>query len=380
MSGQRITAVEYIRGVAMLGVVGIHTGACTLSNPNVNLHLFALLEIVSRFSVPIFFFVSAFGLFRSHPLDKELKYGQFMLRRFRMVLIPYLTWSILYMLHYSLTYHDFYIWKPTLVYKYFLFGLASYQLYFLVILLWFYAFIPLWRWLARAIIRNPFPLLGILLLLQIVFNYYSSYYLRPSAFSNHYLAVLVEYRLSYWVVHYLFVFMLGAVCAARFADFVHFTERFRTAIYCFFVSTLAGMLLFYYYLVYGCQKGPEDAVNLAHQLSPIGVLYTIAAALFLFTLFRQTAVPKPIIPILMLLSEHSYPVYLVHPFLIYYLTQALSMSGLIMTTPVTVLFYLCIITGSLLFAIAIKHLSRTFPFISLFLSGKSIPKRLKSGQ
>ena len=174
--------------------------------------------------------------------------------------------------------------------------------------------------------------------------------------------------------------MLGAVCAARFAEFVHFTERFRTTIYCFFASTLAGMLLLYYYLVYGCQKGPEAAVNLAHQLSPIGVLYTIAAALFLFTLFRQTVLPKPVIPILMLLSEHSYPVYLVHPFLIYYLTSAMSMSGLIMSTPVTALFYVCLITGSLLFAIAIKRLSRTYPLISLLLSGKSTFKPLNSRQ
>ena len=377
MPGQRITAIEYIRGVAMLGVVGIHTGASTLSNPNVNLHLFALLEIVSRFSVPIFFFVSAFGLFRSHPLDEDLNYGHFMLRRFRTVLIPYLTWSILYMLHYSLTYNDYYIWKPTLVYKYFLFGLASYQLYFLVILLWFYAMIPLWRRLARTIIANPLCSFGLLLLLQIAFNYYSSYCLRPSVFNNHYLAVLVEYRLSYWVVHYMFIFMLGAVCAARFEDFVRFTERFRTAIYVFFASTLAGMLIFYYYLVYGCQKTPEAAVNLAHQLSPIGVLYTIAASLFLFALFRTTAIPKPIVPVLALLSEHSYPVYLFHPFLISYLMFVLSKNGLILNVPITAVFYASIIIGSLIFAIALKHLSYTFPFISLLLSGKILSKRIK---
>ncbi len=377
MAGQRITAVEYIRGVAMLGVVGIHTGACTLTNPNVNLHLFALLEIASRFSVPIFFFVSAFGLFRSHPLERELNYGQFMLRRFRTVLFPYLTWSILYMLHYSLLYHDFSIWKPILVYKYFLFGLASYQLYFLVILLWFYAFFPLWRWMARAIIRNPAPLLGILLLLQIVFNYYSCYILRPSDFSNRYWAILIEYRLSYWVVHYLFIFMLGAVCAARLTAFIRFTEQFRTAIYCFFASTLAGMLSFYYYLIFIGQKGPEEAVNIAQQLSPIGILYTLAACLFLFTFFRQAAISKPITSALSLLSEHSYPVYLVHPFLIYYLMKALEAGGFMMTTTVTGLFYLLIVTGSLVFAIALKQLSYPLPLLGLLLAGKSVTRKAK---
>ena len=69
---QRIDSILYIRGLAMLGVVGIHTGSMVLTNPAANIHLVALLEIVSRFSVPIFFFVSAFSLFRQYPLDQPL--------------------------------------------------------------------------------------------------------------------------------------------------------------------------------------------------------------------------------------------------------------------------------------------------------------------
>ena len=38
----RIASIEYIRGLAMLGVIGIHTGAWSLSNSQVNMHLFAL--------------------------------------------------------------------------------------------------------------------------------------------------------------------------------------------------------------------------------------------------------------------------------------------------------------------------------------------------
>ena len=181
MSKQKIHALDYIRGISMLGVVGIHTGSYSLSNPTVNVHLFALLEIVSRFSVPIFFFVSAFGLFLHQDITSKLNYLQFITRRSRAVLVPYLVWSLFYMIHYTFISKDFSIWHPPLVYEYFLFGLASCQLYFLVILLWFYALMPLWRFLVRHIITHPLRNLGILLLLQIIFNYYSSYALLGTA-------------------------------------------------------------------------------------------------------------------------------------------------------------------------------------------------------
>ena len=58
MQKQRIPAIEYIRGISMLGVIGIHTGSQYLSNPASNIHLVAMFEIFTRFSVPIFFFIS----------------------------------------------------------------------------------------------------------------------------------------------------------------------------------------------------------------------------------------------------------------------------------------------------------------------------------
>ena len=106
----------------MLGVVGIHTGSELLSNPQANMHLFAVLEIVSRFSVPIFFFVSAFSLFRQYPLDGPFDAGRFYRRRFARVLLPYLVGSVLYMLHYSWLTADWSIWLPILVYQFFGFG------------------------------------------------------------------------------------------------------------------------------------------------------------------------------------------------------------------------------------------------------------------
>lgn len=373
MSKKRILAVEYIRGISMLGVIGIHTGAYSLSNPFTNIHLFAVLEIFTRFSVPIFFFVSAFGLFISHDVDAKLDYTDFMKRRFRTVLIPYITWSLLYMLHYTVISGDTGIWHYSLLVKYFLFGLASYQLYFLVIMLWFYALMPLWRAAVRWLMRNPARNLTLLLIIQILFNYYSSYVLRP-AFNNHYLNMIVQYRLSYWVFHYIFIFLLGAMCAVQYREFKDLLGMYRKQITVFFTLSLISMLIFYYDLIYSRGYSPEEAVNTAHQLSPIGVVYTIAATLFWFMIFEYITLGNRVESFLTSLGRHSYMIYLVHPLIMYYLTNFLIAKNIMMSAPITIAFFCITVIISLVAAVGVQFLGRYMPFVQTLLTGSKMPK------
>ncbi len=86
----RVSAVEAIRGISMMGVIGIHIGAEYLANPSPNIHLVALFDIGTRFSVPIFFFISAFGLFYGKSPSAPFSYRDFLTRRTHAVVIPYL--------------------------------------------------------------------------------------------------------------------------------------------------------------------------------------------------------------------------------------------------------------------------------------------------
>lgn len=378
MSKQRILAMEYIRGLSMLGVIGIHTGAYSLSNPYVNIHLFALLEIFTRFSVPIFFFVSAFGLFLSQKLDTEFDYTDFMKRRLRTVLIPYLTWSVLYMIHYTLISGDRVIWKLPLLTEYFLFGLASYQLYFLVILLWFYALMPLWRMIVRKISAQPVNYLFIFLILQIMFNYYSSYILQPSS-SNFYINLAIQYRLSYWVFHYVFIFLLGAVCAVKYKEFEEFISKNDRLVTFVFGITLTGILLYYYYLLFAKAYSPEAAVNTAHQLSPIGVLYTLGATLYWFKIFNQPSLSAKLQRLLKEFGNHSYMVYLVHPLVMYYLVTYLNAHSILMTAPVTIGFFLTATGISLIISVITARISIYFPLLNTILLGsKAVKEKSKA--
>ena len=137
--------ITYMRGLCMLGVIGIHVGSYALQNPFVNLELISVLEILSRFGVPAFFFLSAFGLFYHTSVEGPFSYKEFMHRRIQVVLFPYITWSIFYLLYTGMTAHNLGNLHPGPLAINLLFGTSMYHLYFMVILLWFYVMMPLWR-------------------------------------------------------------------------------------------------------------------------------------------------------------------------------------------------------------------------------------------
>jgi peptidoglycan/LPS O-acetylase OafA/YrhL len=378
MPKQKIPALEYLRGISMLGVLGIHTGAYSLSNPHTNMHLFALLEICSRFSVPIFFFISAFGLFLHQDLTKPLDYQKFIGRRIRTVFLPYVVWSLLYMLYSTWRSHDFSLLGPLNILKSLFFGLASYQLYFLVILLWFYALMPLWRKAVCFIIQKPIRYLSILLIGQILFDYYSSYILHANSTSA-FINMLIEYRLNYWVTHYIFIFLLGAVCAVQYEKFKMFLQNYTRSVTVFFLLSLGGLLSFYYHLV--LQKGYslEESVNTAHQLSPFGIFYTLGITIFLFSVL-SSPIPKFLVKCLSFLGIHSYFIYLFHPFAMYGLVSYLTRHGIIMNAFITITFYAAALGISLVAAIIIKKISQTLPLINYLLTGTNKTKyNLKTG-
>ena len=107
MSKRFIHSINYMRGLCMLGVIAIHVGSVAIVNPSPNLGLVAILEILSRFSVPAFFFLSAFGMFYSQPLDQPFVYKDYLRRRLRTVFVPYLAWSLFYMVYVSVISHNF---------------------------------------------------------------------------------------------------------------------------------------------------------------------------------------------------------------------------------------------------------------------------------
>ena len=372
----RLAAIEYIRGISMMGVIGIHVGSQYLMNPMANLHMVALLEVATRFSVPIFFFISAFGLFYNLDIREKFDYPAFLKRRWRAVLVPYLAWSLFYLAHdgwlYGVGFPD-----PLHLLSILFFGNGKYQLYFLVILLWFYLLMPLWIRLMRLM---NWPWLIFLLIMQVGFDYWSSFSVPLNSFvyslpDGSWLKPFFMYRLNYWVLHYVFIFMLGGYLAVHMTSFLEFMQKWRYPIIGAFWLSLAA-LLGYYYQVINSGFTPMEAVNTAHQLCPAGIAYTIAASLFFFAIFTYNDYPAWLKNALHILGKHSYFAYLVHPFFIGYLALGLQHRGLIMTGGLALAFYAAVLALSIAAAAVMRRLGGVFPLVNEVTIGVYPKKKL----
>ena len=331
-----LNSIEYIRGVSMLGVVAIHIGAQYLMN------------IASRFSVPIFFFISAFGLFYKIDLTAPFEYGKFLWRRFKAVLLPYLIWSVFYIVHDNFFYGSG-IPAPGYAAEILFFGLAKYQLYFLVILVWFYLLMPLWI----KIIRNLTPLkFAAIFFLQIGFNYFSSYSVELFQFTqslpaDSILKMFLQWRLNYLVLHYVFIFLLGGILAVHSQKFFDRLKANKKIVSAGFFAALTIHLGYFYFLVYAEKSDLMAAVNTAHQLSPTGFIYTIATSIFLFMLFENFQFGKIFSAVFSLLGKNSYFIYLFHPLAIIYLDLLLKNWGQVMTATNAIILYMLTVLISL---------------------------------
>ena len=359
---QRIPAIEYMRGISMLSVVGIHVGSQYLTNnPTANLELLALYEIATRFSVPIFFFISAFGLFFNLNLSENFSYKSFMKRRFKTVLIPYLVWSLFYIVLYSVMNQTLYLFNPLNLIGIIFFGLACYQLYFMVLLIWFYALMPLWIFMVA---RLNLALFIILFILQMTIDYYSSFLMNPYGIENEFLKAFLMYRLNYWVIHYFFIFLLGGYLAVHYDIFKKFMQNNLNLIRTLGFMSLICILGYYYYCIFYNNLTPEGAINTAHQLSPAGLIYTVGATIFLFSEFQYGLLSNHLTKLFSILGKHSYFMYLAHPVAITFLSMYTVKFNIVMTALNSMIFYLAVIITTLIVAIIMRNAGKNLPRIN----------------
>ena len=341
MARQFLPEITYMRGLCMLGVIGIHVGSIALSNPAVNTQLVCVLEILSRFTVPAFFFLSAFGLFYHTPTDAPFSYKDFLKRRIQVVLWPYIAWSLLYTVYSAIIGAGWHALSP----RYFLaalaLGNAEYHLYFMVILLWFYLMMPLWRKWVKVILKAPIAWLVVIFLVQTAVNFWSSYFAGRITWDQPAIQYAYSMRLNYWVIHYVWIFLLGAVAAERYDSLVEGLWRFRLALTAVFFVSATLMVAGYYYVMIEWHYTVLEAIYTVHQLSPMGMLYTGAATLFFLFFFIVSPMGGGVQAFWQQIGEKSYGIYLVHPFMLVILTALLTKVGRTYTVPTVIGLYIC---------------------------------------
>lgn len=411
----RNTIIDNLRGICMLGVIGIHIGSLALA-PN-NFTLYLLLEILSRYSVPSFFFISGYGLACTDKgllSGSRLNYIDFMKKRLRGAGLPYLSWSLFYMLYFWLILPPGFVsWNPLHVAYVLFFGLGCYHLYFMVILLWFYASYPLWRQLLRIIIHQSIPFMLVLLFIfQLAFNWCTTHPGLNTAGWSVLAKNFFDYRLNYLPLHYLLIFMSGSLAACYWQKFIALLRKYSTMVCVIFAASVAWDVQSCYEAVTVKGYTLIDLANTYHQLSPQGLCYTVGSLLFfclaLDWLERKAqakahteapnalqsipqAATTPEAPLggschrkvtergslaillykaISILSAYSMLIYFVHPLLLDWLSSAYNHFGIIMTVKKVALSYVLLVLGSLALSILLTKAFEKCSTAKLLFTGK----------
>lgn len=377
----RNTIIDNLRGICMLGVIGIHIGSLALA-PN-NFILYLLLEILSRYSVPSFFFISGYGLACTDKgllSGSRLNYTDFMKKRLRGAGLPYLSWSLFYMLYFWLILPPSFVsWNPLHVAYVLFFGLGCYHLYFMVILLWFYASYPLWRQLLRIIIHKGIPFMLVLLFIfQLAFNWWTTHPGLNTAGWSVIAKNFFDYRLNYLPLHYLLIFMSGGLAACYWEKFIALLRRYSAMVCMIFAASMAWDVQSCYEAVTVKGYTLIDLANTYHQLSPQGLCYTVGSLLFfclaLDWLERKAqsegSLAKPFYKAISILSAYSMLIYFVHPLLLDWLSSAYNHFGIIMTVKKVALSYVLLVLGSLALSILLTKAFEKCSMAKLLFTGK----------
>lgn len=411
----RNTIIDNLRGICMLGVIGIHIGSLALAPNNFTLYLF--LEILSRYSVPSFFFISGYGLACTDKgllSGSRLNYIDFMKKRLRGAGLPYLSWSLFYMLYFWLILPPGFVsWNPLHVAYVLFFGLGCYHLYFMVILLWFYASYPLWHQLLRIIIHQSIPFMLVLLfILQLAFNWWTTHPGLNTAGWSVLAKNFFDYRLNYLPLHYLLIFMSGSLAACYWQKFIALLRKYSTMVCVIFAASVAWDVQSCYEAVTVKGYTLIDLANTYHQLSPQGLCYTVGSLLFfclaLDWLERKAqakahteapnalqsipqAATTPEAPLggschrkvtergfltnllykaISILSAYSMLIYFVHPLLLDWLSSAYNHFGIIMTVKKVALSYVLLVLGSLALSILLTKAFEKCSTAKLLFTGK----------
>lgn len=344
-----------MRGLCMLGVIGIHVGSYAISNPQANVYLIAVLEILSRFCVPAFFFLSAFGLFYHTPTTAPFQYRTFLKKRIQVVLYPYLVWSLFYILYSAGFSHAWGNLLPYYLGKALFFGNAYYHLYFMVILLWFYLLMPFWRYMVKKMLPHSMLWLTLLFILQTAFNFWSSYQAGSIFLDNSYLQYAFQQRLNYWVLHYVWIFLLGAIVAEKYEQWVEKIWSYRLLLTLCFMFSVLLMLGSYFYVMYEWKYSLLSAIYTIHQLSPMGMFYTGTGCLFFLFFFQSTPMSSSFQSFWYEIGQASYGIYLIHPLMLLWLTSALQHFHYLFTASIVVGLYSSTIALSYIATISLRE-------------------------
>lgn len=275
----RYEKFDILRGFAIIGVVLIHITAPLATDGDV---FSIIVNQISRFAVPVFFFLSGWGLTAAKSYEKSEGYWDFLKARFLSVFPQYILWNFIY-----LAYSD--VWNSpnfTELLKAFLLGTIYNHLYFVPVILVLYIFYP---FLLK--VANKF---GVLLSLFITI---------VSQLSD----VWIQYEYFYMnknILNWIFYFIFGIWFSKSFKEKVGNLQKYKLPIWIGLVLSMTLVILTPFLV------GELFDFNLVlASTRPTVIFYSTMLVLFMIvTPFNHQKLNE----IFLNLSKYSFYIYLSH--------------------------------------------------------------------
>ncbi len=225
-----------------------------------------LLNQMSRFCVPVFIILSGYGLGKKYQNNKKTSFSflkKFAASRFKKILLPYIVWSVLFIMIYQVFIKEGFQFKDFI--NALLTGSADYHFYFFIIIIQCYILFVFLKNL------NSKALLLLLLLAHLFFT-------SPSHFFLPQLGISRPHFHSAFFVFWIFYFYAGIFIAKNEISIINWVkQRSKIFILSFFMISLSIVLGEYIYFS-NTMKNP-GYFNHFNRYSI--VLYSIAT-IFLF--------------------------------------------------------------------------------------------------
>jgi surface polysaccharide O-acyltransferase-like enzyme len=286
--------LDLLRVLSILAVIMIHTSTKVLQQSAFGFTFTLFLNQISRFAVPVFFFVSGYALNLNYTNIKE-----FYQKRLSRIIVPYLFWTVFYLLF---VYPDSLLNLP----RHLLTGSASYQFYFIPTLLIYYLIFPFVR-------RVNSAMLLILFIVQICVLFYD-YYFQSLPF---------VYPVSVLFLNF-FIFIFGIFQSHRNFHFPKNIPQIFTPILALiiFYQGFTNYLTTNNYLAYYSQWRP---IILFYAILFIGLISNLTITKF---------------DLIKLLSRLSFFVFFIHVFILEAVWKIFIFNDLVLFTVVTFISFL----------------------------------------
>jgi surface polysaccharide O-acyltransferase-like enzyme len=292
-SPHRLFWADAMRTVATLSVIILHTSAGMLyAIKDISLAHWSVAcfyNSFSRFCVPLFLILTG-----SLLLGKEDSLFSFFKKRFSKILIPFLFWSLFYLLYHQ----AFQIsWQD-------LRGLAlrwsSYHLWYLYLLLGIYLFTPILnRWIKQAPYTEIIYFIGLWLLATTLEVWGNRLYFKTSIELRYFAGFIGYVVLGYFLIKY------------KNDKYIKFLYSIRYVIFIIsFIITFAGT----YYL----SLRKESYQEVFHNNLSINVIM-LSVAIFLIIINWKETNSNILNQFICQISKYSFGIYLIHPFVLYFL-------------------------------------------------------------